>query len=51
MEDVLGCSKVLTGETTKQLLNLLGPGNETSIRAEAAGALKSLSAQRRPDVR
>jgi hypothetical protein len=30
----------------KQLLKLLGPGNETSI-AEAASALKSLSAQSR----
>jgi hypothetical protein len=45
MEDSSVCSKVLSGETTKQLLKLLGPGNETSIRAEAAGALKSLSAQ------
>ncbi|KAL5224068.1 hypothetical protein ABZP36_010707 [Zizania latifolia] len=45
MEDSSVCSKVLSGETTKQLLKLLGPGNETYIRAEAAGALKSLSAQ------
>lgn len=45
MEDSSVCSKVLSGETTKQLLKLLGPGNETSIRAEAAGALKFLSAQ------
>ncbi|VAI72168.1 unnamed protein product [Triticum turgidum subsp. durum] len=45
MEDSSVCSKVLSGETTKQLLKLLGPGNETSIRGEAAGALKSLSAQ------
>uniref|UniRef100_M8C6H0 U-box domain-containing protein 12 n=1 Tax=Aegilops tauschii TaxID=37682 RepID=M8C6H0_AEGTA len=45
MEDSSVCSKILSGETTKQLLKLLGPGNETSIRAEAAGALKSLSAQ------
>jgi hypothetical protein len=46
MEDVWGCSKVLSGETTKQLLELLDPGNETSI-AKAAGVLKSLSAQSR----
>jgi hypothetical protein len=45
MEDASICSKVLSGETTKQLLKLLGPGNEISIRAEAAGALESLSAQ------
>ncbi|KAF0903546.1 hypothetical protein E2562_027973 [Oryza meyeriana var. granulata] len=45
MEDSSVCSKVLSGETTKQLLKLLGPGNETYIRAEAAGALKFLSAQ------
>jgi Armadillo/beta-catenin-like repeat len=45
MEDISVCSQVLSTETTKLLLKLLGPGNETSIRAEAAGALKSLSAQ------
>ncbi|KAJ6733521.1 PROTEIN CELLULOSE SYNTHASE INTERACTIVE 1 [Salix koriyanagi] len=39
------CYKVLAAEATKQLLKLLGPGNEASVRAEAAGALKSLSAQ------
>ncbi|QCD84732.1 vacuolar protein 8 [Vigna unguiculata] len=45
MEDASVCSKVLTAEVTKQLLKLLGPGNDDSVRAEAAGALKSLSAQ------
>lgn len=45
MEDATVCLKVLAAETTKQLLKLLGPGNEASVRAEAAGALKSLSAQ------
>ncbi|KAJ6801765.1 protein CELLULOSE SYNTHASE INTERACTIVE 1-like [Iris pallida] len=45
MEDATVCSQVLSGEATKQILKLLGPGNEASIRAEAAGALKSLSAQ------
>ncbi|ONK73987.1 uncharacterized protein A4U43_C03F1630 [Asparagus officinalis] len=45
MEDASFCSRVLAAETTKQLLKLLGPGNEASIRAEAARALKSLSAQ------
>ncbi|KAG8642891.1 protein CELLULOSE SYNTHASE INTERACTIVE 1 [Manihot esculenta] len=45
MEDETICSKVLAAEATKQLLKLLGPGNEPSVRAEAAGALKSLSAQ------
>ncbi|XP_010905921.1 protein CELLULOSE SYNTHASE INTERACTIVE 1 [Elaeis guineensis] len=45
MEDASVCSRVLAAGTTKQLLKLLGPGNEASIRAEAAGALKSLSAQ------
>ncbi|EXB80873.1 U-box domain-containing protein 13 [Morus notabilis] len=44
-EDASVCSKVLAAEATKQLLKLLGPGNEASVRAEAAGALKSLSAQ------
>uniref|UniRef100_A0A3Q7G5W3 C2 domain-containing protein n=1 Tax=Solanum lycopersicum TaxID=4081 RepID=A0A3Q7G5W3_SOLLC len=45
MEDSSVCSRVLAAEATKQLLKLLGPGNEASVRAEAAGALKSLSAQ------
>ncbi|CBI21470.3 unnamed protein product, partial [Vitis vinifera] len=45
MEDVSVCSRVLAAEATKQLLKLLAPGNEASVRAEAAGALKSLSAQ------
>ncbi|KAJ9177640.1 hypothetical protein P3X46_012839 [Hevea brasiliensis] len=45
MEDESICSKVLAAEATKQLLKLLGPDNEASVRAEAAGALKSLSAQ------
>ncbi|PSR88100.1 U-box domain-containing protein [Actinidia chinensis var. chinensis] len=44
-EDASVCSKVLAAEATKQLLKLLGPGNEAPVRAEAAGALKSLSAQ------
>ncbi|MBA0803396.1 hypothetical protein Gohar_013606, partial [Gossypium harknessii] len=46
MEDASAvCSKILAAEATKQLLKLLGPGNEAPVRAEAAGALKSLSAQ------
>lgn len=45
MEDASVCSKVLAAEATKQLLKLLGSGNEASVRAEAAGALKSLSSQ------
>ncbi|KAK4394415.1 protein CELLULOSE SYNTHASE INTERACTIVE 1 [Sesamum angolense] len=45
MEDASVCSKILAAEATKLLLKLLGPGNEASVRAEAAGALKSLSAQ------
>ncbi|GAU19748.1 hypothetical protein TSUD_78740 [Trifolium subterraneum] len=45
MEDASVCSKVLNAEVTKQLLKLLGPGNDDLVRAEAAGALKSLSAQ------
>lgn len=45
MEDVSVCSSVLAATATKQFLKLLGPDNEASIRAEAAGALKSLSAQ------
>lgn len=45
IEDASVCSKVLAAEATKQLLKLLGPGNEAPVRAEAAGALKSLSSQ------
>ncbi|CAN0864524.1 Protein CELLULOSE SYNTHASE INTERACTIVE 1 [Linum grandiflorum] len=45
MEDSSICSKVLDAEATKQLLKLIGSGNEAPVRAEAAGALKSLSAQ------
>lgn len=45
MEDASICSKVLAAEATKQLLKLIGSGNEAPVRAEAAGALKSLSAQ------
>ncbi|KAK9670470.1 hypothetical protein RND81_13G204100 [Saponaria officinalis] len=45
MEDASICPTVLAGEAVKQLLNLLGPGNEAAVRAEAAGALKSLSAR------
>ncbi|XP_010526641.1 PREDICTED: uncharacterized protein LOC104804152 [Tarenaya hassleriana] len=45
MEDASVCTSVLTADITKQLLKLLGSGNEASVRAEAAGALKSLSAQ------
>ncbi|XP_043722318.1 protein CELLULOSE SYNTHASE INTERACTIVE 1-like [Telopea speciosissima] len=45
MEDASVCSRVLAAEATKQLLNLLGHVNEASVRAEAAGALKYLSAQ------
>ncbi|XP_058096681.1 protein CELLULOSE SYNTHASE INTERACTIVE 1-like [Magnolia sinica] len=45
MEDASVCSTVLAEEATKQFLKLLAPDNETSARAEAAGALKSLSAQ------
>ncbi|XP_043700067.1 protein CELLULOSE SYNTHASE INTERACTIVE 1-like [Telopea speciosissima] len=45
MEDASVCSRVLAAQTTKQLLKLLVPGNEASVRAEAAGALKSLSGQ------
>ncbi|KAL8034161.1 hypothetical protein ABFX02_12G009600 [Erythranthe guttata] len=45
MEDASVCTKVLDAEATKLLLKLLGPGNEASVRAEAAAALKSLSAQ------
>lgn len=45
MEDSSACSTVLAAGATKQLLKLLGPGSEAPVRAEAAGALKSLSAQ------
>ncbi|XP_021752681.1 protein CELLULOSE SYNTHASE INTERACTIVE 1-like [Chenopodium quinoa] len=45
MEDASICSTVLAGEAVKQLLKLLKSGNEAAVRAEAAGALKSLSAQ------
>nr|KJB49156.1 hypothetical protein B456_008G103300 [Gossypium raimondii] len=45
MEDASVCSKVLAAEATKELLKILGPDNEASVRAEAAGAVKSLSAQ------
>ncbi|XP_015580740.2 protein CELLULOSE SYNTHASE INTERACTIVE 1 [Ricinus communis] len=45
MEDASICSKVLAAEATKQLLKLIGTGNDAPVRAEAAGALKSLSAQ------
>lgn len=39
------CPQVLQAGATKQLLKLLQPGNEVSVRAEAAGALKALSSQ------
>ncbi|KAL1568023.1 Interactor with COP9 signalosome (CSN) complex, variant 2 [Salvia divinorum] len=45
MEDPSVCIKILAAEATKLLLRLLGPGHDASVRAEAAGALKSLSAQ------
>lgn len=45
MEDPSVCAKILAAEATKLLLKLLGPGNDASVRAEAAAALKSLSAQ------
>ncbi|KAL8472042.1 hypothetical protein ACS0TY_029320 [Phlomoides rotata] len=45
MEDASVCSKILAAEATKLLLKLLGSDNEASVRAEAASALKSLSAQ------
>lgn len=45
MEDACVCSRVIDTKSTTHLLKLLGPGNEASIRAEAAGALKSLYAQ------
>ncbi|KAI3723067.1 hypothetical protein L2E82_34392 [Cichorium intybus] len=45
MEDASVCVKISTNDTTKQLLKLLGPGYEPPVRAQAASALKSLSAQ------
>ncbi|CAH9139382.1 unnamed protein product [Cuscuta epithymum] len=45
MEDSSVCSQLLASEATTKLLKLVGPGNEDSVRAEAAGALKSLSSQ------
>nr|XP_043632454.1 protein CELLULOSE SYNTHASE INTERACTIVE 1-like [Erigeron canadensis] len=45
MEDASVCLKISTSVTTKQLLKLLGPGYEPPVRAQAAAALKSLSAQ------
>ncbi|XP_042470652.1 protein CELLULOSE SYNTHASE INTERACTIVE 1-like [Zingiber officinale] len=45
MEEASVCSQLLAAELTKKLLKFLGPNNESSVRAEAAGALKSLSAQ------
>ncbi|XP_022876593.1 protein CELLULOSE SYNTHASE INTERACTIVE 1 isoform X1 [Olea europaea var. sylvestris] len=45
MEDASVCTKVMSADATKRLLKLLGSGNEASVRAEAAAALKSLSAQ------
>ncbi|KAL2521595.1 hypothetical protein Fot_25518 [Forsythia ovata] len=45
MEDASVCTKVMSADATKQLLKLLGSGNEASVRAEAAAAMKSLSAQ------
>lgn len=45
MEDASICATVLAGDAVKLLLQLLGAGNKAPVRAEAAGALKSLSAQ------
>ncbi|KAF6175720.1 hypothetical protein GIB67_022722, partial [Kingdonia uniflora] len=45
MEDPSICSRILELKATKQLLKLLGSGNEASVRAESANALKSLSGQ------
>ncbi|KAI7750216.1 hypothetical protein M8C21_026313 [Ambrosia artemisiifolia] len=45
MEDASVCNRIIDAEATKLLLKLLGPGNEASVRAQAAAALKSLSAQ------
>ncbi|BBN12529.1 hypothetical protein MPTK1_5g20900 [Marchantia polymorpha subsp. ruderalis] len=38
-------AKVLSAGAIQPLLDLLAPGNEISVRAEAAGALKALSAK------
>ncbi|XP_051126757.1 protein CELLULOSE SYNTHASE INTERACTIVE 1 [Andrographis paniculata] len=45
MEDASVCSRILAAEATKLLLKLIGSGNDAPVRAEAAAALKSLSAQ------
>nr|GEV95655.1 hypothetical protein [Tanacetum cinerariifolium] len=45
MGDASVCSKISTSEATKRFLKLLGSGYEAPVRAQAAGALKSLSAQ------
>lgn len=45
MEDASICTTVLAGDAVKLLLKLLGASNEAPVRAEAAGALKSLSSQ------
>ncbi|KAL8199625.1 hypothetical protein R6Q57_013193 [Mikania cordata] len=45
MEDASVCNRIIDAEATKLLLKLLGPGNEAPVRAQAAAALKSLSAQ------
>ncbi|CAI8600772.1 unnamed protein product [Vicia faba] len=44
-QDASFFSKLLTTDATRQLLQLLGPGNDAPVRAEALGAIKSLSAQ------
>ncbi|EPS62804.1 hypothetical protein M569_11984 [Genlisea aurea] len=44
-EDPSVCSSILSAEAVKVLLKLLGPLNDAPVRAEAAAALKSLSAQ------
>ncbi|XP_076919159.1 protein CELLULOSE SYNTHASE INTERACTIVE 1-like [Bidens hawaiensis] len=45
MDDAAVCNRIIDAEATKLLLKLLGPGNEAPVRAQAAAALKSLSAQ------
>ncbi|XP_076921963.1 protein CELLULOSE SYNTHASE INTERACTIVE 1-like [Bidens hawaiensis] len=45
MDDASVCNRIIDAEATKLLLKLLGPGNEAPVRAQAAAALKSLSAQ------
>ncbi|XP_078444908.1 binding protein [Wolffia australiana] len=45
LEKPSACSTVASSGGIKLLLKLLSPGNEASVRAEAAGALKSLSAK------